>query len=335
MHIRLKYYLYTYTLLILAILPINKVMAVGESPLIEDHEIEEIVAIANTLNPDEIINGIDVDGIVNAEEYRLQELHAFNNKLIAEVRIPLPENFDIDNVRIGLYVSDLIKTGFLITDLSADWLLTKQLNKVYVEYIVKQIYNNTDDLTNSIEKLLPKMGYDYSGGKVKIPAYRTDILHEVDIAEDVAIAYGYDKLIPDIPKVATTGKESQSSKVISKISELLIGLGITETSSYHLIKQRESDLMKLQDKIEVLDSKTEYKVLRPNLLIPTLRNLSENKDRYLIRSRSMASRTKTANKSTSGPYKSTSTSSTKSGPPSIESGIRKATKPSSRKSTKK
>jgi len=36
--------------------------------------------------------------------------------------------------------------------------------------------------------------------------------------------------------------------------------------------------MKLQDKIEVLDSKTEYKVLRPNLLIPTLRNLSENKD---------------------------------------------------------
>jgi len=131
-----------------------------------------------------------------------------------------------------------------------------------------------------LEKLLPKMGYEYAKGKVRVPAWRTDILHEVDIIEDIAIAYGYDNLIPEIPKVATIGQESKESKIKSKISEILIGLELLETSTYHLIKEEEANLFKLDEKhkIEVLDSKTEYKLLRPNLLISALRILSENKD---------------------------------------------------------
>jgi len=58
----------------------------------------------------------------------------------------------------------------------------------------------------------------------------------------------------------------------------MIGLNLLETSTYHLIKKEESLLIKLQNPIEVLDSKTEYKILRPNLLIPSLRILTENKD---------------------------------------------------------
>jgi phenylalanyl-tRNA synthetase beta chain len=128
-----------------------------------------------------------------------------------------------------------------------------------------------------LEKLLPKMGYEYEKGRVLVPAWRTDILHEVDIIEDIAIAYGYDNLSPEIPEVATIGEESIESKIEGKIEEILIGLGLIETSSYHLIKQEEA--VKLEDnKIEVADSKTEYKVLRPSLLIPTFRIFAENKD---------------------------------------------------------
>ncbi len=131
-----------------------------------------------------------------------------------------------------------------------------------------------------LEKLLPKMGYEYSKGKVSIPAWRTDILHEVDIIEDLAIAYGYDNLIPEIPEVATIGEESRESKIESKIAEILIGLGLIETSSYHLIKTDEAEKAKLDEneKIELENSKTEYKLLRPNLLIPALRMLADNKD---------------------------------------------------------
>lgn len=130
-----------------------------------------------------------------------------------------------------------------------------------------------------LEKLLPKMGYEYRKGKVLVPAWRTDILHEVDIIEDLAIAYGYDNLVPEIPEVATIGEESKESKIERKIAEILIGLGLLETSSYHLIKADEAERAKLgENKIEVADSKTEYKILRPNLMIPALRILADNKD---------------------------------------------------------
>jgi phenylalanyl-tRNA synthetase beta chain len=131
-----------------------------------------------------------------------------------------------------------------------------------------------------LEKLMPKMGYEYSKGKVSVPAWRCDILHEVDIIEDIAIAYGYDNLVPEIPKVATMGEESKESKVTGKIAEILVGLGLIETSSYHLIKQEEAEKAQLkdEDKIELENSKTEYKLLRPNLLIPALRIFADNKD---------------------------------------------------------
>lgn len=131
-----------------------------------------------------------------------------------------------------------------------------------------------------LEKLLPRMGYEYKAGKVEIPAWRTDILHEVDIIEDVAIAFGYENLVPEMPKIATLGEESKESKIKAKISEILIGLGLIETSSYHLIKAEEAERVKLEEneKIELENSKTDYKFLRPNLLIPTLRIFAENKD---------------------------------------------------------
>lgn len=154
--------------------------------------------------------------------------------------------------------------------------LTPEKMKVSIDNINKLLGLNLKE--KDLEKLLPKMGYEYSKGKVSIPAWRTDILHPVDLAEDVAIAYGYDKLVPEIPDVATTGSENKESKIKSKISEILIGLGLLEISTYHLIKAEEAKREKLKDNIELEDSKTEYKILRPNLLIPALRIFSENKD---------------------------------------------------------
>jgi len=129
------------------------------------------------------------------------------------------------------------------------------------------------DLSN----LLPKMEYEYKNGKVSIPAWRSDILHEVDIIEDIAIAYGYESLIPKIHKVATIGEETKKSKIKTKISEILAGLGLIEISSYHLIKAEEAEKNK-SSLIELEISKTDYKFLRNSLLIPNLRILSENKD---------------------------------------------------------
>jgi phenylalanyl-tRNA synthetase beta chain len=129
-----------------------------------------------------------------------------------------------------------------------------------------------------IATLLERMGYAYSKKSVSVPAWRVDVMHEVDVIEDIAIAYGYDKLIPTLPSVSTIAMESPMSRLKSRIAEILLGLGIVEISSYHLIKAEESKEAEVEKPIEVENSKTEYKILRPNLLVPALRILAENKD---------------------------------------------------------
>ena len=136
-------------------------------------------------------------------------------------------------------------------------------------------------------KLMEKMNLGYIKEKEKsyalIPPYRTDILHEIDIAEDIAIAYGYENLIPEIPQIATIGSEDPISILKRKISDILIGLNILEISTYHLsTKEKQFKDIGIKDfkndMIEVVDSKTENNILRTSLLAQSIEVLSKNSD---------------------------------------------------------
>ncbi len=135
---------------------------------------------------------------------------------------------------------------------------------------------------NQVKELLERMCYNYSKGEVLIPSWRDDILHEVDIYEDIAIAYGYENFEPEIPTVVSIGKEDKREMIKRKISEILIGLNLIEISTYHLLMK--DDLKKLSGKfnesdlISVERSKTDYSILRKNLLCSSLKILGENID---------------------------------------------------------
>lgn len=132
-----------------------------------------------------------------------------------------------------------------------------------------------------IARALEKMGYNYKRGEVEIPAWRTDILHEHDLIEDIVIAYGYDKLIPEIPNISFTGQGDDTELKKRKIAKILIGLNMLEISNYHLTTIRDQFKnigMKKEKYIEVEESKTEYHILRRNLIHYALKTLSENVD---------------------------------------------------------
>ncbi len=129
-----------------------------------------------------------------------------------------------------------------------------------------------------VKKLLEKMGYSYNKEVVEIPAYRADILHPVDIYEDIAIAYGYDKFIPEIPEISTIAREEEIEIKKRKIAEILVGLGLLEISTYHLITKEDIKKTGIKRTTEVLNSKTDYNILRPNLLVNALKTFSENTD---------------------------------------------------------
>src|SRR3989344_6204072 len=86
-----------------------------------------------------------------------------------------------------------------------------------------------------LKKFLGRMGFGYTLGKVLVPSYRADILHPIDLVEDIAIAYGYEHFESPIPKVSTVAEENVLEPFKRKIQELLIGLGLLELSSFTLI----------------------------------------------------------------------------------------------------
>ncbi|MFZ1970639.1 MAG: phenylalanine--tRNA ligase subunit beta [Candidatus Nanoarchaeia archaeon] len=133
---------------------------------------------------------------------------------------------------------------------------------------------------NDVKKLLEKMGYNSNKNIVEIPPWRIDILHEVDLIEDVAIAYGYEKLIPEIPEISTIGQEDPKEVIKRKISEILTGLDMQEISNYHLTTLKDQfEKMGINEKskyIPVENSKTDYNILRENLTHYSLKTFSEN-----------------------------------------------------------
>ncbi len=79
-----------------------------------------------------------------------------------------------------------------------------------------------------------RMGYDaHLDGDalhVAVPAWRTDILHDVDVIEDVAIGYGYNAFTPDMPRSMTYG----GSVSHATLHETMVGLGFNEVATLSL-----------------------------------------------------------------------------------------------------
>lgn len=152
--------------------------------------------------------------------------------------------------------------------------------KISLENTNKLLGSDFNEKT--IKQLLEKMGYNYKNKVVEIPAWRSDILHEVDLIEDAAIAYGYENFIPEIPEISTIGEEDRKEKAIKNISLILAGLGFLEVSNYHLTNKenqfRKMNLPEKESMIEVEESKTEYSILRKDMTHLMLKILSENID---------------------------------------------------------
>jgi phenylalanyl-tRNA synthetase beta chain len=147
-----------------------------------------------------------------------------------------------------------------------------------VEDINKMLGTDFDE--KKIKSYLARMGIGIEKDKAKIPAYRTDILHWVDLTEEVAIAHGYDNFEPIIPEISTIAEENPESKQKKVISNILAGLGLLEVSSFHLNVKK--DVKKIHydktDFIEIEDSKTGRDVLRSDLLTNMMQTLYENSD---------------------------------------------------------
>lgn len=69
---------------------------------------------------------------------------------------------------------------------------------------------------------------------VDIPCYRIDIMHPIDIVEDIAIAYGYNRIKPQWRRLPTTGRIAPEREFCDLTREIMVGLGFQEVLTFTL-----------------------------------------------------------------------------------------------------
>ena len=135
-----------------------------------------------------------------------------------------------------------------------------------------------------IKTLLEKMRYEALAGergvKVAVPPYRTDIMHPIDLVEDVAIASGYGNFEPRIETSQTVGKLHDSTVKEDIARTIMVGCGFEEVFTYALTNEKKLfDLMnsKPRDTVTIENPKsTEFTIVRDMVLPSLLKVLSDN-----------------------------------------------------------
>ncbi|HEX08524.1 MAG TPA: phenylalanine--tRNA ligase subunit beta [Thermoplasmatales archaeon] len=161
--------------------------------------------------------------------------------------------------------------------------LKPDIRNLSVDYVNK-ILGTKLSKREIIESLL-KMGYDVDVKekemRVYIPAWRADILHQIDLVEDVAIGYGFDRFKTELPKSMTFGKELEYKEFHTILRNILIGLGFNEVVTLSLTNEDdEYKKMGLNPKSNVKIENPigeEYSIVRSSLIPSLLKILSKNK----------------------------------------------------------
>jgi phenylalanyl-tRNA synthetase beta chain len=81
---------------------------------------------------------------------------------------------------------------------------------------------------------------------VLVPCYRVDVMHPVDLVEDIAVAYGYNNIEPVWRDLPSTGGVRREQRLIDVSREFMVGLGFQEVLNYTL-----TSLESLFDKMNV------------------------------------------------------------------------------------
>ena len=73
---------------------------------------------------------------------------------------------------------------------------------------------------------------------VRVPCYRADIMHDWDVFEDVAIAYGYDRIQDLPPQTFTMGKPHPVQVIAGVVRAIFCGLGYLEVMPFTLTNEQ-------------------------------------------------------------------------------------------------
>jgi len=167
-----------------------------------------------------------------------------------------------------------------------------RVEKVNADYLNKTI--GIDISACKISEILTKMCLESSVTNprtgeisVTIPPTRSDILHKIDILEDVAIAYGFDNIEKTLPsKNSISGELLKVNKMTDRLRNEIVGAGYVEALSFILCSREDCSSKMLlpeetiaQKAVTISNPKTlDFQIVRTQLLPGLLKTLASNRN---------------------------------------------------------
>jgi len=118
--------------------------------------------------------------------------------------------------------------------------------------------------------------------RVQVPPTRSDVLHAVDVIEDIAIAYGYNNIKQAVPNTNTVGRPLPINQFTDLLRAEIARAGYSEMLTHGLCSTAEN-FTHLRRKVEPAvylanPANIEYEVVRTTLIPGALKTLSHNKN---------------------------------------------------------
>lgn len=112
---------------------------------------------------------------------------------------------------------------------------------------------------------------------VEVPPYRIDVMHEVDLIEEVAISYGYGELPTEIIPPTHSGGIHPIEKFSKNIKDIMIGLNYSEVVNFMLVDPDVLNALGISNYVSIENPKMKaYSVVRGSLIPSILQSVKVN-----------------------------------------------------------
>jgi phenylalanyl-tRNA synthetase beta chain len=276
--------------------PLNKVESMTLRQILKKHE--------KGIDYADLLEGFDKHPLIIDVNNNVLSYPPIINGSLTEVT-PFTTNLFIDvtgndkkaiNYALNIVVTALAERGGQIYTTTVkdgtDIFITPQLDpfkmNLSINYVNKILRSNLN--SKEVIKTLQKMGYNSIEKSknqliVSVPRYRADILHEIDLVEDVAKGFGYENFEYDFPKSLTFGKKLKNQNFFDTIRNIMIGLGFNEVTTFTISNDKdefEKIGLKKETCVEIQNPiSEEFSCLRVGLIPSLLKILNENRHHAL------------------------------------------------------
>ena len=196
----------------------------------------------------------------------------------------------INKIAMGKISSGKIDTNEKLYQPNKINLRIKRVSKILGQFFDKDESKTKNKIIDILDKLEFKLIED-KGEYIELipPSFRGDVGREIDIIEEIARIYGYDKIKPTLfnTTIAQEGKNFRL-KVIDRVREILIGCGLNEVITYSFIspetfgKIRIPEGHKLRTAIKIKDPLTrDHSLMRTSLISSLLEVIKWNTNRQV------------------------------------------------------